>query len=100
MNWIDWLEHHLLSCPFKSLTGIDCPGCGMQRSVIALLRGHIGESLRMYPALILVIITLSLTVLHVKRRYKNGAKLIKLSYIITISLVMISYITKLIVTYV
>lgn len=27
-------------CPFKWLTGLDCPGCGSQRAVRALLAGH------------------------------------------------------------
>src|SRR5690606_15006793 len=29
-------------CPFKMMTGMDCPGCGATRSVNALLRGHPG----------------------------------------------------------
>lgn len=27
-------------CPFKWATGFDCPGCGSQRAVRALLAGH------------------------------------------------------------
>lgn len=27
-------------CPFKWATGLDCPGCGSQRAVRALLAGH------------------------------------------------------------
>jgi hypothetical protein len=26
-------------CPFKALTGLDCPGCGSQRAVHAILHG-------------------------------------------------------------
>jgi hypothetical protein len=29
-------------CPFKILTGLDCPGCGASRAANALLRGHLG----------------------------------------------------------
>jgi hypothetical protein len=29
-------------CPFKILTGLDCPGCGATRATNALLRGHPG----------------------------------------------------------
>lgn len=27
-------------CPFKMVTGLDCPGCGSQRALMALLHGH------------------------------------------------------------
>jgi hypothetical protein len=29
------------ACPFKSLTGIDCPGCGATRAALALLDGDV-----------------------------------------------------------
>ena len=31
-------------CPFKLVTGFDCPGCGFQRAVHALLHGRIAEA--------------------------------------------------------
>lgn len=27
-------------CPFKWITGLDCPGCGSQRAIRALMAGH------------------------------------------------------------
>lgn len=27
-------------CPFRAVTGLDCPGCGMTRAAHQLLRGH------------------------------------------------------------
>jgi hypothetical protein len=41
LNSITELEQHLLPCPFKWLTGCDCPACGTQRSLIHLVRGEI-----------------------------------------------------------
>ena len=49
---IDWLEKHMLPCAYKSIFGIDCPGCGFQRSCIALLRGDLVKSIWLYPATI------------------------------------------------
>lgn len=53
-------------CPFKWATGLDCPGCGSQRALRALLGGHPLEAwsynllLPMLLAYILLIILLPL----------------------------------------
>lgn len=47
--FIQWLQGHLLPCPFKYVTGIDCPGCGFQRAVLALAQGNLRQSLALYP---------------------------------------------------
>jgi hypothetical protein len=36
-------------CGFKFLFGAPCPGCGMTRACLALLRGDLGESWRLHP---------------------------------------------------
>ncbi len=33
-------------CPIKVLTGLSCPGCGIQRAIHALLHGHLYESIQ------------------------------------------------------
>lgn len=38
-------------CLFKLVTGLKCPGCGLQRSIHLLLHGEIYASLRMCPFL-------------------------------------------------
>lgn len=32
-------------CPFRLLTGWNCPACGLQRALHALLHGHLAEAL-------------------------------------------------------
>ncbi|MBL7884252.1 MAG: DUF2752 domain-containing protein [Bacteroidia bacterium] len=92
---IHWLENHLLACPYKSMFGISCPGCGMQRSFIALLKGDFVESFLLYPALFPVFFTFLLLILHLKFKLKNGACYIKYSFIVSISTMGVSYIIKL-----
>ena len=34
-------------CPFRSITGFQCPGCGSQRAIYHVLHGNITESFRL-----------------------------------------------------
>ena len=61
-----WLETHQKPCSFKEAMGIDCPGCGLQRSVIELLKGHPWESFLLYPALMPVMAMFLFLFLHLK----------------------------------
>ena len=46
-----WYSEHQLPCLWKHYFDIDCPFCGFQRSVIALLQGDIWKSITLFPAL-------------------------------------------------
>lgn len=96
LNITSWLETHQLPCPFKWLTHFDCPGCGMQRSLVLLLKGNLSESFFMYPALIPILLLFAFLVLHVILKINNGAAILKFSYIFCAGIIMVSYIYKLI----
>jgi len=53
-----WLQSLLLPCPFKYAAGFDCPGCGFQRSLLALFQGHWLESYHLYPPTVPLLIVL------------------------------------------
>ncbi len=36
-------------CPFEALTGIPCPGCGMMRAMLSLVRGDVGNAAAYNP---------------------------------------------------
>jgi uncharacterized protein DUF2752 len=36
-------------CPFRLVTGLPCPFCGLTRSLFALGRGRVGDSLHLSP---------------------------------------------------
>jgi hypothetical protein len=42
-------------CLFRAMLGIDCPGCGITSSVLALFRGHLLESWQLHHAGIAVV---------------------------------------------
>lgn len=94
MSAIDWLEHHLLPCPSKYFLGVDCPGCGMQRSFVALLRGDFAASFKMFPGLIPVLFTVVFLALHLKFKFRNGANTLLWSYIFSAVVIVTSFIIK------
>ncbi|PKP48733.1 MAG: hypothetical protein CVT95_04060 [Bacteroidetes bacterium HGW-Bacteroidetes-12] len=96
MNFFHWLEQHLLNCPYKKILGIDCMGCGLQRSLIALLKGNLVESFLLYPPLITLIIMFVLLPLHLIFKFKHGATWLKYLFIFNLSVIVINYIVKLI----
>ncbi|MCU1459390.1 MAG: hypothetical protein JWL73_3482 [Actinomycetia bacterium] len=50
-------------CPFKAVTGIPCPMCGMTRSVTSVVHGDLGHALTMQPAgIVLVVLAVLLLV--------------------------------------
>jgi len=48
-------ENLYVSCTFKTLTGLDCPGCGGQRSVYHLLHFEFGKALKFNAFFVLLI---------------------------------------------
>jgi hypothetical protein len=40
-------HYHFLRCPFLTLTGFKCPGCGSQRAIHYLLHGDVVQAARM-----------------------------------------------------
>ena len=52
---ISWFQNHMLPCAYKQLFGIDCPVCGLQRSLLAFVQGNFIESFKTYPPLIFVL---------------------------------------------
>lgn len=60
--------NHFTICPL-SLAGFEhCPGCGLGRSMILLLHGHVAESISMHP---LGIIALGILTARIFMVFKN-----------------------------
>ena len=96
-RFVDWLETIQLPCFYKSLSDIGCPGCGIQRAFVALLRGDFIASLKLYPALIPTLIMLILLVVHIVYPLKRGATILLSLFILNVVIMVTAYIYKLIV---
>ena len=55
----------MLNCNFKEYFGFDCPGCGIQRSCLALLNGDFEKSIILFPSLLLYISLFLLIILSI-----------------------------------
>lgn len=90
-----WLEKNSLPCFYKKFFGMECPGCGMQRSIIELLKGNFWESFKLYPALATTIILFIYLILHVIFKFQNGAKYLLVIFIVNTFIILLNYIIKL-----
>ena len=45
----------MIRCPFNLLTGLNCPFCGTQRMMLALLHGNLSEAFQYHPLLFLLL---------------------------------------------
>lgn len=73
---------------------MDCPGCGLQRSLIALLKGDIALSWQLYPPSMFIVATILLLVAHLIIGFRNSLLFLKIMFIITISVMTVNYIYK------
>jgi hypothetical protein len=90
----EWLLRYLIPCPFKKITGLDCPGCGFQRSVIALLQGDLVQSFIYYPATCLLLSSLLYIALNYKFQFTNYHSVKKWMFIASALVIMSSYFIK------
>ena len=42
-------------CPFRALTGLNCPGCGTTRSLHQFLHGNLTDAFKLNPLLVIAI---------------------------------------------
>ena len=91
-----FLDQHMMSCFWLKNFGMICPGCGMQRALIAMLQGNLIESFKLYPALIPTIVMLSTLILHLIFKWRKGHVTLKWMYFVTITFIVTNFIIKLI----
>ena len=96
---LSWLEQHMLPCFYKHFLGVECPGCGMQRSIIALLKGNLYESFLLYPPLLPFLTLLVLLITQLLFKFKYGAQTLKWVFIFNAMVIVINYLYKIILAF-
>jgi len=88
------LEKYMFPCVSKTLFGVECLGCGFQRSLILLLNGEFAASFRMYPALFTTLLFLGFIGFHFIYRRFFSQKLILAIALINVAFMIAGYIYK------
>lgn len=74
--------------------GVPCPGCGMQRAFISLLKGDLLQSLQLNPALIPFLLAVFYTLFHLKFNFTSGARNIVVLFSLTVLLMTVNFVIK------
>ncbi|GAA3590326.1 DUF2752 domain-containing protein [Flavivirga amylovorans] len=90
------LNDYMLPCLNKKLFGIECMGCGLQRSLALIFKGQFVDAFYMYPAIYSLIILFLSIGINIFFKFKHSNKIIGSLAIITVTIIIISYIMKII----
>ncbi|MGB5238669.1 MAG: DUF2752 domain-containing protein [Flavobacteriaceae bacterium] len=92
---VDLMEINLLPCLNKQVLGVDCPGCGLQRSVLLLFDGDFSGAFYMFPALypMMLLLLFLLADQFIKIKYANSISIILM--ISTVTLILTNFLYKL-----
>ncbi|MGI9550591.1 MAG: DUF2752 domain-containing protein [Aurantibacter sp.] len=88
------IEDFMLPCMNKKLFGFDCPGCGLQRSAVHLVKGEFAAAFEMYPAIygLVGLILFAFAGQFIKFRYDTQIKIF-LAFL-TGATIIVNYILK------
>ncbi|EAQ48891.1 MULTISPECIES: DUF2752 domain-containing protein [Leeuwenhoekiella] len=89
------MEKYMLPCLTKKYLGFECMGCGLQRSLVALLQGHFSEAFTLYPAIFPLALLGFMVTLNFMFTIKFATKIISFLAILSVSTIIVSYILKL-----
>ena len=86
----------LLPCLNKQILGLECPGCGLQRSVLLLFDGEFAAAFMMYPAIYPMILLMAFLLADqiFKIKYANPISIVLA--ITTVVFILTNFILKLI----
>jgi hypothetical protein len=88
------MEDILLPCLNKELFGMDCYGCGGQRSLVLLLNGEFEAAFKMFPAIYPLLFLLGFVLVNLFFKFKFD-HIVKIGLILlTAGVIFINYAIK------
>jgi hypothetical protein len=84
----------MLPCLNKKLFGLDCLGCGFQRSLVHLFKGEFSDAFQVYPAIFTLVLLLVFFLINSRIKFKKGRKIMITFAIINVLIIITSYFIK------
>jgi hypothetical protein len=88
------VEDYMLPCFSKQIFGLDCPGCGIQRSLSLLLQRDFVAAFKMYPAIYSLLLLFGFLLLDNFFKIKFSNTIIITLTSVTIILILMNYFLK------
>ncbi len=88
------LEDYMLPCLNKKIFGVECPGCGLQRSVSLLFQGDFVAAFKMYPAIYPILFLLGFLLADTFFSFKHSNKITIFLMITSVLFILTNYIFK------
>jgi len=88
------LEDYMLPCLSKTFFGLECLGCGFQRSFLLLIHGNFIDAFKMYPAIYTLLGLFIFTMLNFKLKFKNSKVIISRLAYLNLSIMIVNYLIK------
>jgi len=88
------LDDFMLPCLNKTLFGVDCLGCGIQRSISLIFQGQFVAAYKMYPAIFTLFILAVFLIFNLFIKFKYDYKIKMGLIILNVIIVVISYLFK------
>lgn len=88
------MEEYMIPCMNKKIFGVECPGCGTQRSLALLADGEFVAAFHMFPAIYTTILLFACIGLHFIDKTHKYHKLIVGLAILNAAITIIAYIYK------
>ena len=88
------VQDYMLPCINKQITGFDCPGCGIQRSLVFISNGEFYAAFQMYPAIYTLILFFGFMLFNLKFKFKFSQEILYSLAIINAIIIIVSYIIK------
>lgn len=87
-------EDYMLPCLNKTLFGVECLGCGIQRATLLILQGEFIAAFKIYPAIYTLIVLSLFLIFNLFKKFKYDTNIRMGLIVLNVAIIIVSYIIK------